>query len=154
MVYDGSAEKDIRGIDIDKLAKGFGALLPTFKNFVNQSKTKSREIRWYRKGLTLATAMNPLDTDTTTGVTKSLMTNVSFKARPFVVEQKWERQHSYVKKYFVESPLISMEDRNIEKTAVVKIVIESMSGKANELSPSHTVLLNRFQKSDKIQRPK
>lgn len=42
-----------------------------------------------------------------------------------------------------------MEDRNIEKTAVVKIIIESMSGKKNELLPSHTVLLNHFQRSNK-----
>jgi len=110
MVYDGSAEADIRGINIDKLAKGFGKLIPTFKRFANQSKTKSREIRWYRKGLSLATAMNPLDTPTTQAVTVSMMGNVSSKARPFVVEQKWERQTSYVRKYFVESPLISMED--------------------------------------------
>ena len=110
MVYDKSAEADIRGIDIDKLVKGFGQLLPTFKNYVNKAKTSAREIRWYRKGLTLATAMNALDTPTTTGVTKSLMTNVSFLAQPFVVEQAWERQTSYVKKYMVESPLISIED--------------------------------------------
>jgi len=36
-----------------------------------------------------------------------------------------------------------MTDHNIEKTAVVRIVIESMSGKANVLSASHTVLINR-----------
>lgn len=41
-------------------------------------------------------------------------------------------------------PLPPMKDQNIEKTAVVKIVVESMSGKANLLSPLHTVLLNRF----------
>ncbi len=110
MVYDKSAEKDIRGIDIDKLAKGFGELLPTFKNYVTKSKTKNREIRWYRKGLALATAQNPLDTPTTTGVTKSLMANTSFKARPFVTEQSWERQTSNIRKYFVESPWISLED--------------------------------------------
>ena len=40
-------------------------------------------------------------------------------------------------------PLSPMTDDNIEKTAVVRIVIESMSGKENVLSPSHTVLLNR-----------
>ena len=110
MVYDGSAEKDIRGIDIDKLAKGFGALVPTFKNYVQKSTTKARELRWYRKGLTLATAQNPLDTPTTQGITKSMMANTAFKARPFVVEEKWERQISHIRKYFVESPLISIED--------------------------------------------
>ncbi|MDR3557093.1 MAG: pyridoxamine 5'-phosphate oxidase family protein [Syntrophobacteraceae bacterium] len=37
-------------------------------------------------------------------------------------------------------PLPVMEDRNIENTLVVKIVIESMSGKENRLSPTHVVL--------------
>ena len=110
MVYDKSAEADIRGINIDKLAKGFGKLLPTFKSFVNVSKTKARELRWYRKGLSLATAMNALDTPTTQGVTISMMQNTSSKARPFVVEMGWERQVDSIKKFFVESPLLSMED--------------------------------------------
>ena len=110
MAYDGSAEADIRGINIDKLVKGFGKISNTFKQYVNSSKTKNREIRWYRKGLSLATAAQPLDTPTTQGVTGTLMANVSSKARPFVTEMTWERQTSYVKKYFVESPLISMED--------------------------------------------
>ncbi len=43
-----------------------------------------------------------------------------------------------------DHPLPPMKDRNIEKTAVIKIVVEAMSGKANALSPAHTVLLNRF----------
>ncbi len=110
MVYDGSAEKDIRGIDIDKLAKGFGVINNTFKNHVMLAKTKSREIRWYRKGLTLVTAMNKLDTPVTQTVIASMMGNTAFKAMPFVVEQKWERQNSQVRKYFVESPWISIED--------------------------------------------
>jgi len=110
MTYDTAGEADIRGINIDKLAKGFGELIPTFKNYVQKSKTASREIRWYRKGLALDTAQNPLDTLITHGVTTSQMANTSFKARPFVVEQSWERQTSYVKKYFVESPMISIED--------------------------------------------
>ncbi|SPF45973.1 putative flavin-nucleotide-binding protein [Syntrophobacter sp. SbD1] len=50
-----------------------------------------------------------------------------------------------VQKFVPENnALPPMKDQNIEKTAVVKIVVESMSGKANVLSPSHTVLLNRF----------
>ena len=98
MVYDKASEADIRGLDVDKLVKGFGELLTTFKNYVTKSKTKSREIRWYRKGLSLATAQNPIDTPTTTGITKSLMANVPFNAKPFVAEMSWERQTSYVRK--------------------------------------------------------
>ena len=110
MAYDAAGEADIRGLDIDKLVKGFGQLIPTFKNYVTKSKTKAREIRWYRKGLTLATAMNPLDTPTTKAVLLSQMANVPFKVRPFTVEMKWERQTAHVKKYAVETPWISIED--------------------------------------------
>lgn len=35
-----------------------------------------------------------------------------------------------------------MKSENIEKTAVVRIVIESMSGKENAMSPAHTVIHN------------
>ena len=49
-----------------------------------------------------------------------------------------------VRKYVPSSyPFSPMKDQNVNKTAVVRIVIESMSGKENVLSPSHTVLLNR-----------
>jgi len=110
MVYDSSGEQDIRGINIDKLAKGFGVELPVFKKHVTNSKTSAREIRWYRKGLSLATAATPLDTVDTTGVTDSHIQSGTSNALPFVVEQKWERQTSYIKKFFVESPMISLED--------------------------------------------
>ena len=40
-------------------------------------------------------------------------------------------------------PFSPMTDQNIKKTAVVKIVIESMTGKENMLSPLHKVLPNR-----------
>lgn len=126
MVYDKSAEADIRGINIDKLAKGFGELLPSFKNYVTKSSTKARELRWYRKGLSLATAMNALDTPTTKGVTISMMQNTSSKARPFVVEQGWERQSDHVRKFFVESPLMSMEDLKDNDVDLVRTNTEEL----------------------------
>ena len=49
-----------------------------------------------------------------------------------------------IQKYVPSNYFLSpMKEDNIEKTAIVKIIIESMSGKANVLSPSHTVLPNR-----------
>lgn len=46
-----------------------------------------------------------------------------------------------VKKYVPGGyPLSPMTDQNVEKTVVVRIVVESMSGKENVLSPLHTVL--------------
>jgi len=101
---DSSSQKDIRGIDIDKLAKGFADEALLMKRFCTNSKTKAREVRWYQK------TAGFLDSTDTTGITASQIKLAGEKARPVVVEQSWTRQTSYVKKYFVESPLISMED--------------------------------------------
>ncbi len=101
---DASAQADIRGIDIDKLAKGFADEALVLKKFVTVSNTSAREIRWYQK------TSGFLDSPDTTAITASQISNTAFKARPFVVEQSWTRQTSYVRKYFVESPWISEED--------------------------------------------
>jgi hypothetical protein len=103
---DTNAQADIRGIDIDKLAKGFADEENIFKQFVTVSSTKAREIRWFQK------SSGFLDSSDTTAITTSQIANVSFKARPVAVEQSWTRQTSYIRKYFVESPMISMEDIN------------------------------------------
>ena len=47
-----------------------------------------------------------------------------------------------VKKYVPNSHRV--DDQNVRATALVKIVIETMSGKAHDPSPSHTVVVNRF----------
>ena len=99
-----SSEAAIRGIDIDKLAKGFADEANVLKNFVNLSTTSAREIRWYQKG---AGFLNSTDT---TAITASQIYNTSSKSLPVVVEQNWTRNVSYIKKFFVESPLISEED--------------------------------------------
>ena len=101
---DNSSQAEIRGIDIDRVAKGFADEDNVFKKFVTQSTTKAREIRWYQK------TSGFLDSTDTTAITASQIANVSFKARPVTVEQSWTRNTSYIRKYFVESPLIAMED--------------------------------------------
>jgi len=101
---DTNAMADIRGIDIDKLAKGFADEDIIFKRYVNNSTTAAREIRWYQK------TAGFLDSTDTTAITASQIANVDFKARPVVVEQSWTRNTSYVRKYFVESPWLSDED--------------------------------------------
>lgn len=101
---DNSGQADIRGIDIDKLAKGFADEEMIMKNYVTVSTTKAREIRWFQK------TAGFLDTADTTGITASHIKNVGERARPFVTEQSWTRNTSYVRKYFVESPTISIED--------------------------------------------
>lgn len=101
---DTSGQADIRGIDIDKLAKGFADEDLILKKYVTQSDTSAREIRWYQKTSGFLTGV------TTTGITTSPIANVSHLALPSVAEQSWTRQTSYVRKYFVESPIISAED--------------------------------------------
>lgn len=101
---DSHAQAGIRGIDIDKLAKGFGELVVQLKKFVTNSTTSAREIRWYQKTSGFITGV------TTTGITASPIANVPFGARPTVAEQSWTRNTSYVRKYFIESPMLTDED--------------------------------------------
>ena len=101
---DGSGQADIRGIDIDKLAKGFADEENVFKRVCTVSKTSAREIRFYRK------TSGFLDSTDTTGITASQIANTAERARPVVVEQTWTRVQAFARKYFVESPTISIED--------------------------------------------
>ena len=101
---DSSGQKEIRGIDIDKLAKGFADELLILRKFIGNTKTKAREIRWYQK------TAGFLDSVDTTGITDSQIANTSSKTLAPVVEQSWTRQVSYVRKYFVESPTLTEED--------------------------------------------
>lgn len=101
---DGNAEQDIRGINVDKAVKGFADEENVFKKFVANSSTMAREIRWYQK------TSGFLDSTDTTAITASQIANTSFKSLPVAVEQTWTRQTSYIRKYFVESPLLSEED--------------------------------------------
>ena len=104
---DGHGQQDIRGLNIDKLVKGFADKVFILKNFVNVSKTDSRLQRWYQKGTAFVSL---LDSPDTTGITASQIFNHAVGALPTVVEQKWTRKSSTVLKFMVESPLISMED--------------------------------------------
>ena len=101
---DKSGEQDIRGLDIDKLAKGFADEEYILKNFCRQAPTKSREIRWYKK------TAGTLDSTDTTGITESQIYNVAEGALPDIIEQSWTREQSFTKKFMADSPIISDED--------------------------------------------
>ena len=102
---DTSGQAEIRGINIDKLAKGFADEEYILKNYCNVSSTGARELRWYKK------TAGTLDSTDTSGITASQILNASDQlGLPTVVEQSWTRQTSYIKKFFVESPTISDED--------------------------------------------
>lgn len=99
-----SGMAEIRGLDVEKLLKGFSDEEIIFKRFVTVTPTSAREIRWYQK------TSGYLDTTDTTGMTTSRMANVPQLAQPESIEQSITRQTDYVKKYMVDSPVISMED--------------------------------------------
>lgn len=94
-----SAQSTIRGLDINKTAQGFADEEIIFKKYCILSDTSAREIRWYQKTAGFLSATTP-----------ETIANVAEGALPFVLEQSWTRNTSYVKKYFVESPLLTMED--------------------------------------------
>ena len=101
---DTSGMADIRGLNIDKLVKGFADETLLMKKFVTNSSTDAREVRWFQK------TSGFLAGTTTTDLTLEPIIDVPERALPSVVEQSWTRNTSYVRKYFVESPMFSMED--------------------------------------------
>ena len=103
-MVDTSGMADIRGLDVDKLAKGFAEEELVLKRFVQVSNTSAREIRWYQKTAGFITGT------TTTDLTADPFRSVSERSLPSVAEQSWTRTTSYVRKYFVESPWLSDED--------------------------------------------
>lgn len=104
---DQSGQAEIRGLNVEKAVKGFAEQAFVVKNYVQVVTTGSREVRWYREGVSFD---NLLDSQDTSGITASRIANAADGALPVVAEQSWTRQTSYVQKYFVESPLLSDED--------------------------------------------
>jgi nitroimidazol reductase NimA-like FMN-containing flavoprotein (pyridoxamine 5'-phosphate oxidase superfamily) len=79
------------------------------------------------------------------GISQIYRSVVCFGKADFVEGQAEKRAvlekmvQKYVPAGYSPPPL---KDENIQKTAVVRIVIEAMSGKENALSPAHTVIAN------------
>lgn len=99
-------QADLRGLDVDKLAKGFAEQELTLKRFCAITPTSAREIRWYQKTAGFLAA------PTTQGVTGSSIANTSESALPVVLQQSWTRKTSYVRKYFAETQWLADEDIN------------------------------------------
>lgn len=79
------------------------------------------------------------------GISQIYKSVICFGKAEFVEEQVEKRRilEKMVQKYVPSGYAFSpMKNQNIEKTAVVRIVIGSMSGKENALSPVHTIINN------------
>lgn len=101
----------IRGINIDKMAKDYENEALIFKPLITVTSTNAREIRWYQK------------TSGFLSMTAPASINVPEGTRPFVLEQSWTRNTSYVKKYMVDSPMINLED---ESDSEVKVFMDNL----------------------------
>lgn len=98
---DTAGQAEIRGIDIDKVSKDMFEEAVIFKKEVKVEPCSARQIRWYQKTSGYLTATSP-----------AKISAIAYGAIPFVLEQSWTRNTSYVKKYFLESPMINMEDES------------------------------------------
>lgn len=98
---DTAGQAEIRGINIDKISKDMFEEALIFKKEVKVESTPSREIRWYQKTSGYLTMTAP-----------EKISPIAYGARPFVLEQSWTRNTSYVKKYMLDSPMINMEDES------------------------------------------
>jgi|TARA_R100000501_G_C2623254_1_gene116398 hypothetical protein len=88
---------DIRGLDVDKMIKGFALTEYIFKNMVSNSTTDGDSVRWYKETAADLTLTSPSQLETSP---LSQFENA---------EVTWTRHTSYPKKYAVEGT-ISRED--------------------------------------------
>lgn len=98
---DTAGQAEIRGINIDTVSKDMFEEALIFMDDVKKETTSAREIRWYQKTSGYLTLTSP-----------TKISNIAFGAKPFVLEQSWTRNTSYVKKYILDSPWINMEDES------------------------------------------
>lgn len=110
---DAGNQVDIRGINVDKLVKGYSPQVIQLSKYVANAKTSAIEIRWYQKTSGFVVPA------TTTGITGNLSDSVPFGARPPIAEQSWTRQTSYVKKFMVETPWLTDEDISSADVAIL-----------------------------------
>jgi len=111
-MVDTAGQADIRGIDIQKLATGFGEVDNIFMKFAKVSKTSAREIRWYQK------TSGFLENAATTGITLTQI-NTAEGSLPVKVRQSWTRRTSYVRKFFAETDTMTIEDIKDSDPAVL-----------------------------------
>lgn len=107
--------QDIRGLDIDKLAKGFAEEDYIFKSDCQIASFTGDSVRWYQKTAGTLTATTP-----------SATKNVSPLSHPTTLEVTWTRNTSYIKKYFVEG-FISMEDIKTADLDVLATTIRDLT---------------------------
>lgn len=106
---------DIRGLDIDRLAKGFAEEQYVFKNDCTIAGMSGDSIRWFQKTAGTLTATTP-----------SATTNIGRLSNPTTLEVSWTRNTSYPKKFMVEG-FLAIEDINGAEIDVLATTIRDLT---------------------------
>jgi hypothetical protein len=115
-----AGQADIRGIEVQKFLTGFADEDVVLKSYCRFSTTAAREIRWYQK------TSGFISPPTTTAVTSNLATDVAFRAQAPVAYQTVTRQTSYVRKYYMKSELISLEDEADSDVDILGVMLRDL----------------------------
>jgi len=125
---DRAGEQDIRGIDIQKFVTGFADEDSVLKSYCRQAPTSARELRWFKK---TAGYISP---PTTTAITSNLASNTAQRALAPVAAQTYTRNTSYVRKYYMKSEIISLEDeKDSDVDVLMTMVRDVIRGVANQV---------------------
>ena len=104
----------IRGLDVDRLAKGYAEVDYIFKRYCNVSTMKGDSIRWYQE------TYGDLDATSPSTLLSSRL------GEPETLEAEWTRNTSYPKKYFVRSN-ISVEDIQSADLDVLRTTVRKLT---------------------------
>lgn len=108
-------QANIRGLDIDKTAKGFAEASYIFKNYCQVTTASNDQIRWYQKTAGTLAPTSP-----------QAISNTSPLATPATLEVDWTRNTSYVKEYKVEG-FISDRDAKTADLDVIATTIRDLT---------------------------
>lgn len=117
---DTQGQADIRGIEVQKFLTGFADEDTVLKGYCRQSSTRAREIRWYQK---TAGFVSPT---TTSGITSNFASNTTSRAIAPVANVSVTRNTSYVKKFYMKSELISIEDETDTDVDILAVTLRDL----------------------------
>lgn len=117
---DTQAQIDIRGIDVQKFLTGFADEDTILKGFCRKSTTSSREIRWFQK------TAGYLSPTTTTGITSNFGSNTASRSIAPIAQPSFTRNTSYVKKFYMKSELISIEDEADTDVDILAVTLRDL----------------------------
>ena len=125
---DRAGEQDIRGINIQEFVTGFADEDSVLKSYCRVSTTDARETRWFQK---TAGYISP---PTTTAITSNLASNTAQRALAPVAAQTFTRNTAHMRKYYMKSEIISIEDeKDSDVDVLMTMVRDVLRGVASQI---------------------